>query len=442
MRNVKNKSSVFALAAVTSLGLLFAATPVHSTELNPHTSYTGKNFSGFNADIPEVKPAWSAVMDLQSDETAMGKGSAAAGGGKVYVIQQGQLIAFNVQNGRTEWKYGAGAKLSAPLLYQDGVIYASSQAGTIHAVNAATGKGKWKSSTPSKAPSQLMVDQKGLLAVNGDIQAYSLKDGRLQWKDNYSEAIYLPVIAEGNLVLAEDVVSGAYSYDVLHAFDRTTGKQLWEARDHALPVAFGSGTLLAQRTSTLLEMIPLPTLDTLDVKTGKVLKTAEYNPRKIDPASTLGGSENAWVFGNQVYINAGATVYSYPADVDPAKAVKETYSVAANGPSMLFAAGPYDGRILFSNGESVYGIKTAGKGLVTYYGGGDIARFDLLGHGMYIARSDGRVIAIHLITGATVLQLQTSGRAYGPTLLENGMILVQSRGELTAFKEPASLKKD
>lgn len=439
MGNIQKRSA--ALIGLTLFGLLAAVNPVWSAEVNPHTSYTWNNFSGFNAEIPQVKVAWSTTMDLQSDETAEGKGSAAVGGNKAYVIQQGQLIAINVQSGKLEWKYGP--KLSAPLLYQDGVIYASSQTGTIHAVNAATGKGKWKSSVPSKALSQLIVDQKGLLAVNGDIQAYSLKDGKFQWRDNYSEAFSQPVVAEGNLVLAKDIVSGAYSYDLLHAFDRTTGKQLWEARDHTLPIAFSSGTLLSQRTSNLMQMVPLTTLDTLDAKTGKVLKTTEYNPNNVDPASTLDGGGKAWTFGDQLFISSGGpTVYSYPADVDPAKAVKETYSVAGNGASMSFAAGPYDGRVLFSDGESVYGIKTASKGLVTYYGGGDIARFDLLGHGMYIARGDGRVVAIHLITGAVVLQLQTSGRAYGPTLLENGMILVQSRGNLTAFKEPTSLKTD
>ncbi|MNR46542.1 hypothetical protein D3C85_1655240 [compost metagenome] len=59
---------------------------------------------------------------------------------------------------------------------------------------------------------------------------------------------------------------------------------------------------------------------------------------------------------------------------------------------------------------------------------------------MYIAKADGQLVAVNLLTGAQVLQLKTSGKAFGPTLLENGMILVQSKGKITAIKEPAALK--
>lgn len=241
-------------------------------------------------------------------------------------------------------------------------------------------------------------------------------------------------------MLAVDTVSGAYSYDLLHAFDRKTGKQLWEAGNYAMPVAAGNGTLVAQRTSNLLQMVALPTLDTLDAKTGKVLGTAEYNPQNINPDEALNSSRQAWISGNQLYISQGNAEYSYPAAADQAKAVKTTYSAAGGGKDLRYAAGPYDGRILFSDGETVYGVKTANRQGVSYYGGASIARFDLLGHGMYIAKADGQLVAVNLITGTQVLQLKTSGRAFGPTLLENGMILVQSKGKITAFKEPAVLK--
>ncbi|UQZ33594.1 hypothetical protein C2I18_08580 [Paenibacillus sp. PK3_47] len=432
--NVKNA----AFTAVIGLSMLVAASSVQSAAYDPHTSYIGNNFSEPYTELPGVKAAWSADIDLQSDEYATGRGSIAAGGGKVYGIQKGQLVAFNVQNGKAAWRQGS--KLTAPILYRDGVLFAGSQTGTLYAVEAANGKIKWKSAVPGKAVTQLVADQNQLLAFSGDIQAYSLKDGKFQWKDNYSEGLQQPIQVQGNLVLAGNTVSGAYSYELLHAFDRTTGKQVWDSGNHSLPVAAGSGTLISLRTANLMELVPLTTLDTLDAKTGKVLKSAEYNPLNINPVDALSSGGRAWISDNRVYINGGPTVYSYPANADPQTATKTAYSVAGTDKTFTYAAGPYDGRILFSNGESVYGIKTANQGLVTYYGGGKIARFDLLGHGMYIALTDGRIIAMNLLTGAALLQLKTTGPAYGPTLQESGMILVQSKGKVTAFQEPASLK--
>ncbi len=427
-----------ALTALIGLSLLAAGGTARSEASDPHNSYLGDNFTSTAPEPPAATTIWSSEMDVQADQSAAGRGSAVAGEGRIYLIQQGQLLALNAQTGKRVWKYGA--KLIAPLLYKDGVIYASSQAGTLYAVNAATGKNKWSSSGPSKTPYQLLIDQDQLFAVNGDIQAYNLKDGKLRWKEDYTETLYLPVQVQGDLVLAEDTISGAYMYDVLHAFDRKTGKQLWDASNHALPIAAGSGTLLSQQTSSLVNMLPLTTLDTLDAKTGKVLKSVEYNPGNVNPDEVLNSGGKAWVSGKQLYINDGNTVYCYPADADPAKTTKITYSAAGGGKSLMYAAGPYDGRVLFSDGETVYGVKTTNRYGVSYYGGIAIARFDLLGHGMYIARTDGQLVAVNLLTGALVLQLKTSGRVFGPTLLENGMIIVQSKGKVTAFKEPAVLK--
>lgn len=437
------KVSIKGVRSITALwiglALLLAASPVRSAGFDPHTSFSGSNFTSAYAGVPEAKTVWSSPMDLQTDDYTMGRGSAAAGGGKIYLLQQGQLKAINVLTGKTVWKYGA--KLIPPLLYQDGVIYTSSQAGTIYAVNALTGKNKWSSSLPSQAVTQLIADQNQLIAANGDIQAFNLKDGKFQWKEDYSYPLNQPVAVLDGLILTVEWVSGAYSYDLLHAFDRVTGKQLWDAANHSLPIAAGNGTVLSQRTSNMLQAVPLTTLDTLDAKSGKVRKTAEYNPDHIDTSvEGTGYAGKAWISGSQLYIDNGPTVHSYPADADPSKAAKLTYSVAASGQSFRYAAGPYDGRVLFCDGDSIYGIKTANNSLVTYYGGGGIARFDLLGHGIYIASADGQLLAMSLLTGRAVLQLPTTGRVFGPTLLESGMIIVQSKGRLTAFKEPSVLK--
>jgi outer membrane protein assembly factor BamB len=432
-------------ATVIGLGVLFMVNPVQAAAVDSHTSYIGSNFDDYYANLPAAKVEWSTTMDLPtlgdiSTDYLMGKGVVAVGAGKAFILQKGQLLAINAQTGKVMWKYGS--KLKTPLLYQDGVTYVTSEGGTIYAVNAATGKNKWSSSANSKGSTQLVIDKDQLFAANGDIEAYNLKDGKLQWRDNFGEKLYEPFMVQGNLILAQNSESGAYTYDILHAFDRTTGKELWHARDYYFPITEINGTLITQRKATLFDTRPLPTLDSLDVKTGKVVKTVVYNPANIDPndpEAVKGGS--AWSDGNRIFITGEKGVYSYPVNVDPASVTRDNYSYESIGGKLSYAAGPYDGRILFSNEQSIYGVKMANKSVVQYSGiSNPIARFDLLGHGMYVAQTDGKLIAIDLISAKPMVQLKTTDRVFGPTLLENGMVIVQSKGELTAFKEPQALK--
>ncbi|MDH6372453.1 outer membrane protein assembly factor BamB [Paenibacillus sp. PastF-3] len=432
-------------ATVIGLGVLFMVNPVQAAAVDSHTSYIGSNFDDYYANLPAAKVEWSTTMDLPtlgdiSTDYLMGKGVVAAGTGKAFILQKGQLLAINAQTGKVMWKYGS--KLKAPILYQDGVAYVTSEAGTIYAVNAATGKNKWSSSANSKGISQLVIDKDQLFAANGDIHAFNLKDGKLQWRDNFGEKLYEPFMVEGNLILAQNSESGAYTYDILHAFNRNTGKELWNNRDYYFPITEINGTLITQRKATLFDALPLTTLDSLDVKTGKVVKTVVYNPANIDPndpEAPKGGS--AWSDGDRIFITGQKGVYSYPVNADPSTVIRDNYSYESIGDKLSYAAGPYDGRILFSNGQSIYGVKMANKSAVQYSGiSNPIARFDLLGHGMYVAQTDGKLIAIDLISAKPMVQLKTSDRVFGPTLLESGMIIVQSKGKLTAFKEPQALK--
>lgn len=425
--------------------------PAQAAVVDSHTSYIGSNNDDYYADLPTVKVEWSTAMDVPTLEHTptdfvVGKGVVAVGAGKVFMLQKGQLLAINVQTGKVAWKYGS--KLKTPLLYQDGVAYVTSEAGTIYAVNAATGKNKWSSSVNSKGVSQLVIDKDQLFAAaNGDIQAYNLKDGKLQWRDNFGEMLFEPFVLEGNLVLAQNSESGAYTYNILHAFDRITGKELWKSSSHSLPIAAAGGTLISQREATLMDLIPLTTLDHLDMKTGKLVKTVEYNPNNIDPENPvteegyISSGGRAWIIDDKIYISGQKGIFSYPLNADPATVTRDNYSYASIGANLEYAAGPYDGRILFSKGQSIYGVKMANKSAVQYSGvSNPIARFDLLGHGMYVAQTDGKLIAIDLITAKPIVQLKTPDRVFGPTLLENGIIIVQSKGKLTAFKEPQVLK--
>lgn len=94
------------------------------------------------------------------------------------------------------------------------------------------------------------------------------------------------------------------------------------------------------------------------------------------------------------------------------RATRDSYIPESYGAQVQVAAGPHDGKIIFTDGRSIFGVKLANKTTVHYNEGlsNGIARFELIGHGMYVAQTDGRFVAISL------------------------------KGKLIAFNEPQSLK--
>jgi outer membrane protein assembly factor BamB len=148
----------------------------------------------------------------------------------------------------------------------------------------------------------------------------------------------------------------------------------------------------------------------------------------------------AWIDSERVYINVSGTVYGYPLDADPAKTTRDSYK-PQGGYENHWAGGPEAGRLLFTDGMYITGVKLVNKSTV-FYGwlGNPIARFDTFGNGLYVALTDGKVVAVNLITSKKLFQLQMTSRVFGPTLLDDGMIIVQSKGKVSAFPEPEQLK--
>lgn len=99
------------------------------------SSYIGIN--GEPELIPDIKPNWSISTDVLKEDWRMNEGTIATGDGKVFVIQKGQLLAVNTKTGKKAWAFGS--KLVSPLLYNDGIVYASSNDGALFAVNSTNG---------------------------------------------------------------------------------------------------------------------------------------------------------------------------------------------------------------------------------------------------------------------------------------------------------------
>ncbi|MFP4974873.1 PQQ-binding-like beta-propeller repeat protein [Paenibacillus sp. CN-4] len=437
---MKRKQWIYGMiaAAVLAMPLSLSAETANAA---PRTTFIGSNW-GLSEKVPVIKPFWTLDIDKQNQKSS-DPVYAAAAGGKIFTLKKGQLLAVNAKTGKTVWKSGSG--LSRVITVAQNRVYTASSGGKVSAFDAGSGKVLWTSAVKLSDIGQVAVNtERIIVAANGDLKALNVKDGKLLWTDNYEWPIQGPLLLDGDTVLAEGYESGAYSYTVLHAFNGKTGKSIWRNSNQALPIYVDGGKAIVQRQSTLLEQLPLTTLDTLDMKTGKVLQSTAYNPEKIDVSKLEpgGGGGEALVADGKLYIITGSKVYAYPLKADPSKTKPELYTPQGVGKNLQYAAGPHEGRILFIDGYSLYGVKLADKMTVSYSTGLDlpIARFELIGRGLYAALTDGSVIAISLAKAEPVLKLEARGSEFGRTLSESGMIIIQANGRLLAFKEPQSLK--
>lgn len=440
---MKRKQWIYGIITAALLAMSLQL-PEGTANAAPRTTFLGNNW-GLSVKVPAVKPVWTLEIDKRAEESSSTNDPvyAAASGGKIFTLKKGQLLAINAKTGKTVWKSGSG--LSRVITAAQNRVYTVSSAGKISAFDAGSGKVLWTSAVKVSDIGQVAVDTARVIVMtNGDLKALNVKDGKLLWTDNYEWPIQGPLLLEGDTVLAEGYESGAYSYTVLHAFNGKTGKSIWRNTNHALPISIEGGKAIAQKQSTLLEQLPLTTLDTLDLKTGKVLQSTAYNPEKIDVTKEEpgGGGGEAWIAGGKLYINMGAKVYAYPQNADPSKTAPVLYTPQGVGKTLRYAAGPHEGRILFTDDYSLYGVKLADKMTVSYPMGVEqpVARAELIGRGMYTALADGSVVAVNLATAKPVLKLETGGRVFGRTILESGMIVVQTEGRLLAIKEPQALK--
>ncbi|AJY74200.1 PQQ-binding-like beta-propeller repeat protein [Paenibacillus beijingensis] len=434
----KQRHSIVLLITVLTGVLLM--TGVHSAwAISPAASFIGANYEETYGQGKTIMPVWRKPADIPAG-SQYGTDYAASDKGSVFVLQKGKLTAFEAKSGHVRWTFGSGLQL--PLYNKDGTIYVASANGYLFAVDASTGRKRWKSSAPSPGLSSITAANGQVLITNGHIRAYDISTGKLQWQDNNYWAASGPLTLTENLVLMASVESGAYTYDILRAYDRKTGKKQWEQARHNTPLIANDKAIVVDRTSTMLEQTKLPTLDTIDPKTGKIIKSVVYNPENLNEDTMEQAFGAKFVLSDgKVFLIADTKVYEYPEEADPAKTKPAIYSLQGSL-DYRYAAGPYNGKLLFSNGRGVSAIKTVNNTTISFEGiTNPTARFDLLNKGMYLSQTDGYVVAINLRTAKAEVRLQTGSRTFGTPLLESGMIIVQAKGQLIAFREPESLKQ-
>jgi outer membrane protein assembly factor BamB/plastocyanin len=250
------------------------ATPIASPQEISPTDWAlpGANLAGTRAAVSRIDsgnagtlaPAWS------TDIGGTVAGTPVVSGGSVFVVTwDGLVVALDLTSGEERWTYDFGASVADSMFggtigaadggaIMDGVLYAGDAAGTLHAVDTATGAAKWATRVDEQAGSAILAAPTvwdgmvyapvtslgGDEAFRGSLVGVSAVDGTVAWQrffaletDRGGAAASTPAIddAAGQLFLTVGASNSAPPS--VFALDATTGDVLWQSAISAPPEA-------------------------------------------------------------------------------------------------------------------------------------------------------------------------------------------------------------
>ena len=182
---------------------------------------------------------------------------AISGGLAYFGSTDGNLYAVDLQTGTERWKFKTKARITSSPAVDNGVVYFGSYDGNFYAVDAATGKEKWEFATPGERRfiakhihgalpagasmpdpfdcylSSPLVSNGTVYFGSGDGNVYALEasTGKEKWKFQTGDVVHAsPALADGTIFIG--------SWDsFFYAIDAATGKEKWKFKtgeDHEI----------------------------------------------------------------------------------------------------------------------------------------------------------------------------------------------------------------
>lgn len=156
----------------------------------------------------------------------------------------GNLRCIDAASGKQVWEINRRGPLFSQPLIISGKVFVGDASGSVIAVEVATGKMVWESKVASSnVRGGLSSDGKKIYAafVDGTLAAINM-DGKTVWqttcqrKSFYDDSrvdaeIYATPTVAGNKLIIPFARDTYYDFPAVQAFDKNTGKMIWEATD-------------------------------------------------------------------------------------------------------------------------------------------------------------------------------------------------------------------
>ncbi|MFC4811389.1 PQQ-binding-like beta-propeller repeat protein [Paenibacillus sp. GCM10023250] len=431
------KSAALGLLAAGTLLSSLGAAGAASAQASGAPSYSLDTPYSFENLVPAAKPLWSAELDRPS-ATDRALYPPAVGGGSLYYVKDGALLARSASTGRTLWSFGAKLQPGSAVV-AGSFVYAGGTDGSVYRVNPATGKGARIYRAKENAPVSLTPDGTMLYAsAGGRMTAIDLATGKAKWTAAASGQ-GAPIVLADKLLFGT-WESGAITVNVFYAVDKATGKTLWrlEGSHNALLKADGNQLYFSDDWPRNDTSAYVAAIDVVDGRTGKITGSLSFVPVKAGTDPLVQAPRHVGIDGDDVYVTTfDNETYRCSLTADPSIARPEPIAAGAE-----FAAGPYNGKLFFKGfgGMGVDGRKLFDRTQVYYQGlDNPASRIDFAGTGMFVGQTDGELYALNVATGKALFRYRTDARAYGPFQVSGGVLLAQAEDRLYAFRLPAEL---
>jgi outer membrane protein assembly factor BamB len=357
----------------------------------------GGGLSGVAEKIaaPPMKLRWTYQTDEQQHASV--ESAATITADTVYVADdRGTLHAIDLATGKNKWKYSSDGGFDASPLVMDGRVYLGDLAGVFHCVSASDGKKIWTFDAESGVHGSANSDGSHIIFGTDGAQIICLDTGgKKLWsvtaEDRINAAPSIGTLPDGRMIA---LVSGCDSR--LRAIDLKEGKEVFAAEMGALSPS--SPVVVAMADS---HAHPQP--------------VATRNDRIIvgtDQGHVLCYSSDGKPLWDYDKVKDGAMVYASPAVSDG-----------------IVVTGARD--------RHVHAMSLAdGKPLWTFATHGDVDSSPLISDGrVYIGSSDKKLYVLDLKTGAMLWQF-TAGRAItAPPAIARGVLVIgDTRGNVYCFE--------
>ena len=202
--------------------------------------------------------AWSVDLTPPGERNAGATGGGIAyEAGRVFVTTgYGELVALDVQRGAVLWRQRVGAPIGGAPTVSNGVVYVTDRGANGYAVRASDGKLQWQISgiqQPTAVTGVAAPAVEGNLVVfpfsSGQVLAVDTQTGVENWSGQVAgsrvgrAAAYIRDMT-GEPVIAGNMVYAGTSAGRIAALDRTTGQQIWSAREGAISPVLPEGNAI------------------------------------------------------------------------------------------------------------------------------------------------------------------------------------------------------
>jgi outer membrane protein assembly factor BamB len=192
------------------------------------------------AELVDLKPTrdvnqlWSAGLGGDSERLRLALRPTVTEGVVYAASHEGEVAAFNAQNGKRTWTVKSKLPLSAGPEVGAGYVVLGSSEGDVLALDAATGEERWRVSIKSEILARPLVvnDVAIVRTVDGHIEALSLTDGSRRWSVD-QQVPRLTLRGTSAPVLAGERIVAGFDNGKVSAIDVRNGDVLWDTTVNA-----------------------------------------------------------------------------------------------------------------------------------------------------------------------------------------------------------------